>query len=390
MKMAKKHRVLHLIGSPSCGGVQRLTHGVIAGWPDSNFEHYIGLVLSRTGNYLKELSAVSCGIFFLSCEPEILFDRPYRLRKIYKKIYGVLAAVKIAFFLAIKKIDLIHCHVPRISWILMISCALARRPLIVTYHGCYAIDDINTRIYETIARYWRELPIVRTYVSHNVADHYIRIQHERCNRQYHVIDNGIDVHKFKKSRNSILKAPRDMSLRIGALGRLEKIKSYDTLVHAAAILAREFDGLKFKLGGYGAEFEYLQGLIDSLGLGEVFSLVGVVEDSPGFLNEIDIFVITSESEGLPLVLLEAMAAGCTILTTAVGGIPSVVIDTVECLYFKTHDHVDLANKIKTLILNNDLRSYLSANSCRKVSNYDISKTAHDYSNIYTRMIDSGR
>jgi glycosyltransferase involved in cell wall biosynthesis len=111
---------------------------------------------------------------------------------------------------------------------------------------------------------------------------------------------------------------------VGAVGRLTQVKNHALLLRAAARLLSGEDRLL--LVGDGPEAGPLRALADELGLGERTVFAGERHDVPALLAAFDVFVMSSSTEGLPLSILEAMAAALPVVATAVGGVPGVVDD----------------------------------------------------------------
>jgi len=109
---------------------------------------------------------------------------------------------------------------------------------------------------------------------------------------------------------------------IGAVGRLSFEKGFDLLVEAMA----QVEGARLILGGDGPQATALASQVRVRGLTDRVELTGFVPDIPAFLERIGLFVLPSRSEGLGLVLVEAMAAGRPVVAARVGGIPEVVVD----------------------------------------------------------------
>jgi len=135
----------------------------------------------------------------------------------------------------------------------------------------------------------------------------------------HVVYNGVDVERFGAHE------PAD-GLRIGTIGRIEAQKNLDGFLAAAAIVARVRSDVHFLVYGKGSERERLQARVEEMGLGEVVHFAGTTDDVPGVLARFDQFWLTSDWEGTPNVVLEAMAAGVPVIATRVGGTPEVVLD----------------------------------------------------------------
>ncbi|MDQ2621901.1 MAG: glycosyltransferase, partial [Actinomycetota bacterium] len=103
--------------------------------------------------------------------------------------------------------------------------------------------------------------------------------------------------------------PEDATL-IGMAGRLTvKQKGHDTLIDAASILLKERPGLKFVLAGDGQDRDLIEKRLADCGVADSFVMLGQVKGIDGFLNAIDLIAIPSRFEGLPLIALEALAAG---------------------------------------------------------------------------------
>jgi glycosyltransferase involved in cell wall biosynthesis len=149
-------------------------------------------------------------------------------------------------------------------------------------------------------------------------------------KRLQVIPNGIDVDKYRPgaSRTSIraeLGVPVDAFV-VGSAGRLESEKNYGMLLTAAAHSRATGAPVHVVLFGDGAERPALERVAAELGIRESVSFAGWRTDLPRVLPALDVFALTSISEGLPLAILEAMACGLPVVSTAVGDIPVVVED----------------------------------------------------------------
>jgi glycosyltransferase involved in cell wall biosynthesis len=112
------------------------------------------------------------------------------------------------------------------------------------------------------------------------------------------------------------------TLTVGFLGRLSPEKGTSELVDIGRALARRDPPASVVIAGDGPERERLEAASADVSSG--LSLVGTVTDAAAFLAQVDVLVMPSHNEGLPYVLLEAMAAGCAVVAFRVGGIPEVV------------------------------------------------------------------
>jgi glycosyltransferase involved in cell wall biosynthesis len=150
-------------------------------------------------------------------------------------------------------------------------------------------------------------------------------------------------------------------ITITTVARLHMTKGLNYLLEAVVQIRTNYPDTQFKVYGDGALRQKLLAYAHELGLDGEAIFVGAFTDRNGLtkiLNETDVFVISSILEGQPLALVEAMAHGCPIVTTAVGGIPELIEDGVNGLLCPPGDSVCLAQKIATLIADPALRLQL--------------------------------
>jgi len=163
-----------------------------------------------------------------------------------------------------------------------------------------------------------------------------------------VIPNGVDVARFAAAQPISRAAwglPAEGSL-IGAVMRLDPVKGGETLVRAVAALP---PGPHAVVVGDGPQRAAWESLADALGVAGRIHFVGYQADVPAWLAACDVFVLSSEREGMPNAVLEAMAAGRPVVATAVGGTPDVVLDGVTGLLVPPRDPAALARAIQSLL-----------------------------------------
>ncbi len=144
--------------------------------------------------------------------------------------------------------------------------------------------------------------------------------------RFRVIPTGLDPEAFSSP------ASRDSAeggeLRVLAIGRLHAIKGYLLLIEAVAEVVQSGLDISLDLVGDGPQRAAIERRIRELGIVDRVRLHGArpVEDIPGLVSEADLLVVSSFMEGVPTVLMEAMAAGCLVLSTRVGGVAELVDD----------------------------------------------------------------
>jgi glycosyltransferase involved in cell wall biosynthesis len=144
-----------------------------------------------------------------------------------------------------------------------------------------------------------------------------------------LLDNGIDLDAYRRRRDPVaargdwLPVASGETL-VGAMGRLSPEKGFDILIRAVARRIAAGDRLRLVIAGEGDERGKLERLICELGMQNHIRLIGFCEDVIRFYEAIDLFVLSSRREGLPNVLLEAMAIGIPVLSTRVAGVPRLI------------------------------------------------------------------
>ncbi len=152
-----------------------------------------------------------------------------------------------------------------------------------------------------------------------------------------------------------------------AAGRLSPEKGFDVLIDAAQ---RVIQGDKYAgvvIFGAGPLEESLQSKISGLEIQRQVVLGGFRNDLDRLLPQADLFVLSSRTEGLPVILLEALGAGVPSVATPVGGVPEVIEDGINGLIAKVDDPVSLANQITELLTNTSLRNTVIATAKSRVA-----------------------
>jgi glycosyltransferase involved in cell wall biosynthesis len=163
------------------------------------------------------------------------------------------------------------------------------------------------------------------------------------------------------------------------VGRLNPVKDLGTMLDAfAALVANESFQTHLYLVGDGPERTTLETKREALGLSERVTFLGARSDVSEVLMAADAFVMSSKSEGLPMALLEAMAAGVPCIATAVGGIPDLLEDD-RGLSVPAQDAPALANAMAAIARSPELRQHLVANAAANlVRNYALDAIANRY------------
>ncbi len=185
------------------------------------------------------------------------------------------------------------------------------------------------------------------------------VRQDRCV----LIENAIDTQQFRRSLD-LATAKRRLGIPeeryvVGAVGRLSEEKGFDVLIRSVDRLLRQGLDVELRIAGEGDQERPLKRLIAELGREERIRLVGFQADTVPFYEGIDVFALSSFREGLPNVLLEAMALEVPIVATRVAGIPRLIDHGVNGLLVDAGSASELADAVASMLGDSQLRSRLS-------------------------------
>jgi glycosyltransferase involved in cell wall biosynthesis len=185
-----------------------------------------------------------------------------------------------------------------------------------------------------------------------------------------VIPNGVDIQRFDRKRDISIRSMMGLgegAILIGAIGNIRRPKDYPTLLRAAALLCETDSRLFFAVGGEG-QGELLDDLLklrDALGLRERIAFLGLQDDVAKLLNNLDIYVSSSTTEGFSIVCVEAMACGIPVVATRSGGPETILTHGRTGLLVPVGDPVAMANAIATLVADRDLAARIGEDGRRE-------------------------
>jgi glycosyltransferase involved in cell wall biosynthesis len=204
-----------------------------------------------------------------------------------------------------------------------------------------------------------------------------------------VIHNGIDASLYVSSpqQRQVWREkwniPQD-ALVFGSAGRLTSVKRYDLALDAFAQLAHKNDHVYFVLAGDGELLQPLTQQAEALQIADRVRFLGYQSEIAGFLNMLDVFVLSSDSEGLPNVLLEAAAMDLPAISTAVGGVPALLDGTGILV---PPNSVDSFAEAMRAMLSAEQRKLYSQKNPSIIQRFDMSHTAGEYKALYDELLE---
>jgi len=255
--------------------------------------------------------------------------------------------------------DVVHTHLYRADFVGGIAALIAgRRHIVKTMHN---MGTTKTKYQHAMDQLLHRIATRVVCVSETQRAHIMHI--ERCpNRKFEVIHNGVDLSRFDidfDREKLAVGLGLDVSRPIvGTIGRLIEEKGHSYLLQAIPLIAQRFPGIQFLLVGDGPLREELERQIRALRCMNVV-ITGMRMDVPELLGLMDVFVFPSVSEGLPIALLEAMAAGVPVACSDIPQLLEIVTHNKNAFVFPSEDWRGLAEAVCGLLGNTSLRSMLS-------------------------------
>lgn len=369
-----KIKVLHVITSSNPGGAQN--HLFLLANDLSRLNYDITVVCGDGGPLIDKLRSIGIKVI-----PHFTIVREIRPLSDLKAIFWL------SKLIMKHKFDIVHSHSSKAGVIGRLAGFIARKPKIVfTAHGFVFSDETMNRrkrnFYTLIERWMGYLSDKIIAVSE--YDKRIALKHKVASeRKIEVILNGVDLKPFEK----VEKCNRTKPLVcVGTVTRLVYEKGISYFIEAASLVLKERRNVRFVIAGDGELRELLEKRVREKGLEKSVQFVGHQEDIAQILSSIDIFVISSIKEGLPLALLEAMASGRAIIATRVGGIPEV-LEPDRGILVPSLNEEELAKAIINLIDNVQLRVELARNAREyALQNHSSQAVAEKVNEIYRQLL----
>ncbi|HKR12561.1 MAG TPA: glycosyltransferase family 4 protein [Pyrinomonadaceae bacterium] len=285
----------------------------------------------------------------------------------------------LARFVREHDIEIVHAHAARDYHLAALAVRLASRGrLVLTRHALFPLRGINKHVLRGVAR--------MIAVSEAVAGS-VRASGVIESSKISVVYNGIDVDRFGQSLTR-----EGSRIVVGTVGHLAPIKGQDVFLRAAALVTARRREVQVAVIGEdkSPQKEHrrsLESLIAELGIGESVTMPGWTEDIPGLLSSLTLFVSAARCEPFGLSIVEAMAAGLPIVTTASEGALEIIEDGVTGRLVPVDDAESLADAIVDLLDNSSERSRLAQNARRAARrHFSLERMARDTERVYREVL----
>jgi len=328
----RKIRVLQLIDTLGNGGAEALLVTFAAGLDRQRFDlHLISLRQNTEKRLLGQVRALGVPVTQLH----------------QRNAYDIPALLEIVRYIRRHRIDIIHTHLLAADIMGRLAGWLTGHPVVSTIHNNRTDLDEEPRRRQWLERWTARLMTRRLVVVSELLREEITGWFGLPPDRVITIANGVDTERFRRGPDFDRAAMRraltggDYPL-ITNVARLMPQKAQHHLIAAAQIVLAACPDARFVLVGEGPLRPDLEAQAAALGLRDRVIFAGFRPDVPDILAASDVFVLSSLWEGMPVALLEAMAAGCAAVATGVGGVSQVLRHEVTGLVVPPADPPALA------------------------------------------------
>lgn len=327
-------RILHVVAPAEVGGLERVVELLARGQARSGEEIHVAGVLDRAHAdhlFVRLLTAAGIATHPIALPARAYFRERTAMRELCHRL----------------RPDVVHTHGARPD---VVDARAARQlgiPVVTTVHG-FTGGDWKNRLYEQIQRRaFRKFDAV-VAVSRPLGEQLIRDGVPRS--RVHIIRNAWEATSTPLDRAAARSAlgAREDGFLVGWAGRLSREKGLDVLLDALVHLSDL--PVHLSVVGNGPGRLSLAARMAELGLERRVRWHGIVPEAGGLFSAFDTFVLSSRTEGTPIVLFEAMATGIPIVATCVGGVPDV-LSLAEAALVPPDDPAALAAAIRAIYHN---------------------------------------
>lgn len=364
--------VLHVTDNLNFGGSEKLMTDIAIGLNSLKYKSCVcSLVMGGVlQNHLEENKILT---IIMNKKKGFDVSIIYRLYFLYKKM----------------KPTIVHTYRPSANFWGRIPAIFARVPIIIATEHNYEKSNISIAAINYLLSLFTHKIIA---VSQEIATQLIKVYHINENK-VQIIDEGIDFTEYhprpKNYEYRKLLSINNNAIIIGLAGRLMEQKGHKTFLHAFQKVLNEFPNVYAVIAGEGPLAGELQGLAEKLKINNNLSFVGFRKDLSEFLSQLDLFVMPSLWEGMPIALINAAACEIPIIATSVGGIPEFIKDNINGHLVTSGDPEALSQKIILALKQlNKAREMAKVARQDALNRYSIRRMIHNHEELYDYLINN--
>jgi glycosyltransferase involved in cell wall biosynthesis len=279
-------------------------------------------------------------------------------------------------YLKLRNQDIIHFHTQHVLKFLQMIVSRLKSKIIYTRHGAAPLAGEH---WKKLHRKIRPFIGAMSFVSQEASDNFFNT-HGWSSINFKVIDNGVILPESTRT------VGQKEKFHLGSVGRMIPLKHQISLLDSVASLPKELQGkVAIHFFGDGPERANLEKYHQEHLADIEVTFYGMVNDRETIYSSFDLLVVTSETEGLSMVIIESMAQGIPVVATNVGGSPKLVLDKKTGWLFEYQDNEKLANIITLCEKEREVLVKIGQTARSHIeSHFSIQSTANKYYHLYER------
>ncbi len=361
-------KILHIIKSLGRGGAEVLLPETLKLHDQSRFEFHYIYFLPWKDQMVQAIKEAGGKVTCLNASNNL-------------KMLG--KSTEVINYCRNNKIDIIHCHLPWSGFLGRIVSLRIRIPVIYTEHNIQERYHVATKLLNKISFNFQSLAIG---VSQDSTESVIKNIKPKV--PVSTVLNGVNTDYFQENTDAgkrIRKKydiPEDACV-IGNIAVFREQKAIPDWLKAFRKVNEKYPDVYGLLVGAGPKEDQIKGLVEEYNLGDRLILPGLQTDTLAYFSAIDVFMMSSAFEGLPIALLEAMSMQCCVVSTKAGGVVEVVQEGKNGLLCEVGDYECLANKAAELIEDPGKREeFQFAARERIVDSFSLKRMVDELEGIY--------
>jgi glycosyltransferase involved in cell wall biosynthesis len=373
----RPYRVLHVIDSLDLGGAQIVLQNLIKHADRQRFEPEI-VCLHGRGVFWDRLRALGAPMWTLS------------FHHWFPSYVPGLAALMLT-----RRYDIVHCHLLASNVIAKPLAAACKIGIRINHDHCNdKLED--PRVWAVPADRWSNRFSTHVIAVSESTRTFVEEHQNVPATRTATIHNGIDCSVCRPRPEKREEARRRWEAPIGAfviggIGRLTHQKNFKLFLEVAAIVLQKHPNAYFIIAGTGEEEAELRAHATQLGIAARVRFAGFVTDMSTLYPALDLLLLTSRYEGLPITILEAMAAGVPIVASRLDGIAEVLTDGRDAALVPPGRAIQFIERINELIEKAELSRSYSRNALAKVrERYSAEQMTRNVEAIYLRHLETAR
>lgn len=285
------------------------------------------------------------------------------------------------------KIDLIHCHLPWSGFLGRIIFKKLPIPVIYTEH------NIQER-YHFATKWLNKISFNSQTMALGVSKDVSRSIKENINPTIPVetVLNGVNTQHFRRNPEKGNRLRKELNIPenaivVGNIAVFREQKGLEDWVRAFKKITDKNENVHGILVGAGPEADKIKNLVNDFNLNDKLVLPGLQTDTVSYFSAMDIFMMSSLFEGLPIALLESMSMECAIVSTKAGGVVEAVRDEKDGLLCEVGDHEKMASLVIRLIEDEPERKEFQKSSRKRVEeSFSLKNMVNKLEEIYSKFI----